>query len=73
MTCSNRTRDNGQNPEHRKFHKNVRKNFCTVSVTENWDRLPRETGESPPETVKTHPAASLYDLPQGTCFSRGGD
>lgn len=47
MTCSNRTRDNRQNPEHRKFHKNVRKNFCTVSVTENWDRLPRETGESP--------------------------
>ncbi|KFV78341.1 hypothetical protein N308_11969, partial [Struthio camelus australis] len=31
----------------RKFHLNLRKNFFTVRVTEQWTRLPREAVESP--------------------------
>ncbi|KGL75198.1 hypothetical protein N309_07811, partial [Tinamus guttatus] len=30
-----------------KFHRNLRKNFLTVRVTEHWNRLPREAVESP--------------------------
>lgn len=33
----------------------MRKNFFTLRVAEHWNRLPRETGESPLlETFKTH-------------------
>ncbi|KFV88449.1 hypothetical protein N308_06432, partial [Struthio camelus australis] len=38
---------NGQKLNHRQFHLNLRKNFFTVRVTEHWNRLPRETEESP--------------------------
>jgi len=43
---SNRTRGNRHKPKHRKFCLNMRKNF-TLMVTEHWNRLPRETVESP--------------------------
>ena len=36
----NRKRSDGHKLEHRKFHKNMR-------ITEHWNRLPRETVESP--------------------------
>ncbi|KFV86339.1 hypothetical protein N308_05843, partial [Struthio camelus australis] len=33
--------------KHGKFRLNIRKNFFTVRVTEDWNRLPREVVESP--------------------------
>ncbi|KGL80723.1 hypothetical protein N309_08563, partial [Tinamus guttatus] len=43
-----------------KFHRNLRKNFLTVRLTEHWNRLPREVVESPSlEIFKTHLDAVL--------------
>ena len=50
---SNRTRCNRHKPEHRKLHANMRNNFFTVTVTEHWDKLPRDVVKSPLETFKT--------------------
>ncbi|KGL74811.1 hypothetical protein N309_09726, partial [Tinamus guttatus] len=38
---------NGQKLKHQTFHRNLRKKFLTVMVTEPWNRLPREVVESP--------------------------
>ncbi|KGL74099.1 hypothetical protein N309_01904, partial [Tinamus guttatus] len=38
---------NGHKWKHQQFHRNFRKNFLTVKVTEHWNRLPREVVESP--------------------------
>ncbi|KGL80583.1 hypothetical protein N309_11344, partial [Tinamus guttatus] len=51
---------NGQKLKHQNFHRNLRKNFLTVKVTEHWNRLPREAVESPSlEIFKTRLDAVL--------------
>ncbi|KGL85401.1 hypothetical protein N309_07489, partial [Tinamus guttatus] len=37
---------NGWKLKRQKFHRNLRKKFLTVRVTEHWNRLPREVVES---------------------------
>ena len=61
MACSNKARGNGHKLEHRKLHTNTRKNF--ISVTEHWNRLPRQVVESPTvEIFRTHLDALLCNL-----------
>lgn len=47
VLLSNRMRSKEQKLMHRKFHSNMRKNFFAVQVTKNWNRLSRESVESP--------------------------
>ena len=63
VACSNRTRGSGQKLEYGKFFTNMTNNFFTVSVTEHWNRLPREAVESPYlEILKTPLDTFLCDL-----------
>ncbi|KGL73379.1 hypothetical protein N309_03961, partial [Tinamus guttatus] len=58
--ATNRSRGNGRKRKHKKFHRNLRKNFLTVRVTEYWNRLPREVVEPPSlEIFKTRLDAVL--------------
>ncbi|KGL77486.1 hypothetical protein N309_02902, partial [Tinamus guttatus] len=60
VVAANKTRGNGHKLKHQKFHRNLRKNFLTVRVTEHWNRLPREVVESPSlEIFKTRLDAVL--------------
>ena len=45
---SDRMRSNWHKLKHRKFHRNMRKNFSTVRATEHWKRLPKESVAFPP-------------------------
>ncbi|KFZ50435.1 hypothetical protein N321_13126, partial [Antrostomus carolinensis] len=54
---------NGHKLEHRKFQKNLMKNFLTLRVPEHWNRLPREGVESPSlEMFKTRLDTFLCNL-----------
>lgn len=46
MVLSDRTRSNGRKIKCRKLHLNMRKNFFTLKVTENWNRQPSEVVKS---------------------------
>lgn len=71
VVLSDRTQDNGHKWKYKKLH--FRKKNCTVRVTEPWDRLPRETVESPSsEILKTQVDAVLSDLLWLTSPWRGG-
>jgi len=55
VVSSDRTRDKRHKPKHRIFRLNMRKNFFTLRVTEDSNRLPREAVDSPSlEITKTH-------------------
>lgn len=48
--------------EHRRFYLNLKKDFFTVKVTEQWNKLPREAVESPLEIFKIFPDTLLCDM-----------
>jgi len=47
VVCGNKQRGNGHKLEHRRFCNDMRKNFFTGRVMEHWNRLSRETVDSP--------------------------
>lgn len=50
---SDRTRSNGHKIKHKKLHLNMRKNFFSLRVADNWNRLPRKGVKSPSlETIQ---------------------
>lgn len=51
---SDRIRGTRHKLKHRKFPLNMEKNYFTLRVMGNWNRLPREVVESPLEILKTH-------------------
>ena len=61
---SDRTRGNGHKLKHRKFQLKTRKNFFTLRVMEQWNRLPRGVVKCPLEIFKTHLDAVLCNLLQ---------
>ena len=60
VVCSDRTRSNGLELEHRKCQTNMQKNLFMVRVTEHWSRLSRKSPSL--EIFKTPPDAFMYNL-----------
>lgn len=57
-------RGNGHKPHHREFHTSNRKNFFTLRVIEDWNKVLREVLESPSlEIFKIHLTTFLCKEP----------
>lgn len=57
----NRTRGNGHELEHRKFHL-IRKSFCTLKLIEHWYRFAREFVESSLEILRNDLDTALSNV-----------
>lgn len=47
MVPSTKTRGNGHEMKHKRFHLNIRQHFCAVRVMEHWHTLPRDVVDLP--------------------------
>lgn len=68
---SDGVRRDGHELKHREFHLDMRNSSFTLRVTEPWNRLRRDTAESPIlEIVKTHRDTFLCNCSRGPCLAR---
>lgn len=47
MVLHDRMRNNGHKIKHKELHLNLRKNFFALSMSEPWNRMPREVVDLP--------------------------
>lgn len=69
IVLGDRTRGSGHKSKRKKFHMNTRNNFFALSLASTGKRCPRFMWSLPLRRL-THPDAFLWNLVQGTRFSR---